>query len=48
MSYGPARVLGEMASHVVTWRQYGAVGDGVADDSDAINACMLEDRKSVV
>lgn len=42
MSYGPARVLGEMASHVVTWRQYGAVGDGVADDSDAINACMLD------
>lgn len=42
MTYGPARVLGEMASQTVTWRQYGAVGDGATDDSAAINACMLD------
>ena len=34
------RVGGEAASVVVTWRQYGAVGDGVTDDTAAINACM--------
>lgn len=41
MTYGPARVLGEMASGFVTWKQYGAKGDGVSDDAAAINACML-------
>lgn len=41
MTYGPARVLGEMASGFVTWKQFGAKGDGVTDDSAAINACML-------
>lgn len=41
MAYGPARVLAENASNVVTWKQYGAIGDGVADDAAAINACML-------
>lgn len=46
MGYGPARVLSEMASRVVTWRQYGAVGDGVADDAAAINACMLDARQN--
>lgn len=40
MVYGPARVLAEKASEVLTWKQFGAVGDGVADDAPAINACM--------
>ena len=39
--YGPARALAEGAANFVTWKQFGAVGDGVADDAAAINACML-------
>ncbi len=39
-TYGPAGVLAEGAAEFVTWKQFGAVGDGVADDAPAINACM--------
>ncbi len=44
MAYGPARVLGETTSQIITWKQFGAIGDGVTDDTAAINACMAAAR----
>lgn len=41
MPFSNARVLAERASGILTWKQYGATGDGITDDIAAINACML-------
>lgn len=39
MTYSQNRAFAESGTGFLTWKQYGAVGDGTTDDTAAINAC---------